>query len=261
MIDSLNYRKVGSIVLIPCEQIFPNSVFSRKDINISESDSLVESVKKFGIIFPLIIRKNNNRYEIVSGERRLRAAIIAGLVSVPCIIMSADDKQCAEFILTENLQRTDLNYYEKIELYEYLLSDIKYNSESNYNNFNDFTGLDEEIRLKILLNRIDDKYIKYIFKYKNKEIQLNIINYIIKYTPDVNEIEDYIDTFISSAKHKFIKLKDFKILTNTLNHAVDTMQKSGIKVAVEQFDSDDCYEYIVRIPKKTISPVFTENVG
>ena len=104
---------------VPVEKIEPGS--SQPRDYMGELDELVESIKQKGIIEPLIIRPKGDKYEIVSGERRYRAAIIAGLREIPCIEMEVDDREAMEIALVENLHRKDLTVFEEAEAYRALV--------------------------------------------------------------------------------------------------------------------------------------------
>jgi ParB family chromosome partitioning protein len=97
--------------------IDPNPFQPRIDWDNDELSSLSESIKQQGILQPLVLRKNNDRYQLIAGERRLRASILAGLETVPAFIREADDKQMMALALIENIQRQDLNPMEKAEAF------------------------------------------------------------------------------------------------------------------------------------------------
>ncbi len=98
-------------------EIDPNPFQPRIDWDDEELSSLSESIKQQGILQPLVLRKNNDRYQLIAGERRLRASILAGLETVPAFIREADDKQMMALALIENIQRQDLNPMEKAEAF------------------------------------------------------------------------------------------------------------------------------------------------
>lgn len=110
-----------SFVMSGIEELFPNRFQPRKAFPEKEQRELVASIKKSGIIQPIIVRKADNGYEIIAGERRWRAAQQAGLNEVPVIIRGAEDQEIAELSLVENLQREDLNPIEEAEAYQTLI--------------------------------------------------------------------------------------------------------------------------------------------
>jgi ParB family transcriptional regulator, chromosome partitioning protein len=118
-----------AFVLCGIEELQPNRFQPRRDFNDADQRSLVASVKKSGIIQPLIARKAENGYEIIAGERRWRAAQAAGLKEVPVIIRSADDREMAELSLIENIQREALNPVEEADAYHTLMTRFELSQE------------------------------------------------------------------------------------------------------------------------------------
>ncbi len=111
------------------EELSPNRYQPRKEFDGDEENNLVASIKKNGIIQPIIVRKSNSGYEIIAGERRWRAAQAAGLKDVPIIIRDAEDIDIAELSLIENIQREELNPVEEAEAYQTLVSKFKLSQE------------------------------------------------------------------------------------------------------------------------------------
>lgn len=112
----------GSFRKLPVDKILPNPMQPRKNFDRESIGSLASSIEKYGIIQPISVRINEGRYELVAGERRLRAAKMAGLSEIPCIIIRAEEKRSAEIALVENIQRCDLDIFEEAEAIEKLLN-------------------------------------------------------------------------------------------------------------------------------------------
>ena len=129
VIVSAHEEKLLEVVDINVDTIAPNPFQPRKSFSDEGLAELSASIREFGIIQPLIIRKIDKGYELIAGERRLRASIIAGLTNVPCIIREASDKEMAEIALIENLQREDLHFFEEAFGYESLLSQFSLTQE------------------------------------------------------------------------------------------------------------------------------------
>ena len=106
-------RSAGRVVLIETGLIRPNRSQPRLDFDERELQSLSDSIRENGILQPVCVRKNGALYEIISGERRTRAAKLAGLSEIPCIVMEADDEKSAVLALIENIQRKNLSYFEE----------------------------------------------------------------------------------------------------------------------------------------------------
>ena len=105
----------GRILYLPTEQLRPNPSQPRKIFDSDGQQELAASIQNYGILQPLTVRRRNGEYELVAGERRLRAAKLAGLTEVPCILLTVDEQQSSMVALVENLQRRDLDYIEEAE--------------------------------------------------------------------------------------------------------------------------------------------------
>ena len=165
----------GSIILVPVNYIIPNPNQPRKIFNKTELDGLASSIKHNGIIQPLVIRRNTDEtYELISGERRLRAAISVGLETVPCIVMSACDEQSALYSIIENIQRDNLNFFEEAEAISklstvYNLSQQEIanklgKSQSSLSNKCRLLKLSSELRSIIIENSLSERHARALLK-------------------------------------------------------------------------------------------------
>lgn len=127
LLDDISTRP--SFILCGIEELSPNRFQSRKDFNDNEQKSLVASVRKNGIIQPIIVRKSRQGYEIIAGERRWRAAQVAGIRDVPIVIRDVEDSDAAEMSLIENIQREDLNSLEEAEAFAMLIEKFNISQE------------------------------------------------------------------------------------------------------------------------------------
>ncbi len=261
-------KKGGSILLIPVDSISPNPFQPRRFFNEVKLNELAQSVKTNGIIQPLIVRKVCDGYELISGERRLRAAKMVGLSTVPCVLMSVCDEKSSLFSLIENVQRENLHFYEETESINNIIL--------NFNNDNDtvsgligknreiivsalkFCKLSDDIKSDIVMNSLPDGVIQSLLCVENEQNITELIKYITENSLNEYESQVYINSFINSQTKKVIKvkkLKDITIFINTINHAVETMCRAGIKAKFSENETNDFYEFFVRIPKMTSSPV------
>ena len=107
------YMETGRVVFLPARSIRPNPAQPRKVFKPEALDELADSIRQHGILQPLSVRRCGLSYELIAGERRLRAAELAGVTDIPCIIMSMDDKESGMAAMVENLQRQDLDFIEE----------------------------------------------------------------------------------------------------------------------------------------------------
>ncbi|MBR6599121.1 MAG: ParB/RepB/Spo0J family partition protein [Oscillospiraceae bacterium] len=261
-------KKGGSILLIPVDNIYSNPFQPRRIFNELRLNELAQSIKSNGIIQPLIVRKSSDKYELISGERRLRAAKMVGLSTVPCVLMAACDEKSELFSLIENIQRENLYYFEQTESISSIINNFNVDNDS----FSKLLGKNEEVVLDalkfdvlsddiksdIILNSIPESVILMLLEINDEIIIKELLEYII--VNSLNEFDSlvYINSFLNSKTKKITKvskLKDIKIFINKINHAVDTMCRAGIKAKYSETETDGFYEFLVKIPKMTTSPV------
>lgn len=269
-IGSPKLKNGGSVLLIPVDSIIPNPNQPRKTFNQSELEGLASSIKYNGIIQPLVIRRSeDDKFELISGERRLRAAKIVGLDTVPCVLMSACDEQSALYAIIENIQRDNLNFFEEAEsilklstVYSLSQQEIAKKlgkSQSSLSNKMRLLKLSPELRAVIIENALTERHARALLRLDNDVDRLKALLYIIERKLNVSDTDRYIDNLMKplcvKSEPKFKKLKDVKIFINTINHAVDTMRKAGIQAVSTEHETCEYYEYVVRIPKMTSSPV------
>lgn len=269
-IGGTKLKSGGTIVLVPVNFIIPNPDQPRKIFNQTQLEGLASSIKNNGIIQPLVIKRiSDEKYELVSGERRLRAAKLVGLENVPCIIMSVSSEQSALYAIIENIQRDNLNFFEEAEAIDKLMGVYNLSqqeiskklgkSQSSLSNKIRLLKLSPELRSVIIESSLTERHARALLRLENDVDRLKALLYIIEKKLNVSDTDKYIDALLSpdviKPEPKFKKLKDIKIFINTINHAVDTMRKAGIKAVSTEHETSEYYEYVVRIPKMTSSPV------
>ena len=172
VIDVASDSDKSRVLQLKPEQIALNPMQPRKNFNEHQLNELVESIKQYGIIQPLIVTQKNGRYELIAGERRLRAAKNLGLLTVPAIIRQADEQQKLELALVENLQREDLNSIEMAMAYRKLIDEFNLSqdqlaakvgrSRPVITNTLRFLNLPEEIQAALIQGRITEGHAKII---------------------------------------------------------------------------------------------------
>ena len=115
-------KAVNKVIEVDISRIVPNPAQPRREFNVADISSLADSIQHNGIIQPLTVRRWQDRYQLIAGERRLRAAKLSGLKAVPCIIIETNDRDSAILALVENIQRQDLNFFEEALAIESLIS-------------------------------------------------------------------------------------------------------------------------------------------
>ena len=261
---SAKYKIGGQIILIPQEDIYPNPNQPRSRFDFDEHEGLAQSIRQNGIIQPIAVRVNaSGNYELISGERRLRASRLVGISLIPCIIMEASDEKSALFALIENMQRSDLGFFEEASAIEKLIVDFNMSRDDvcrklgkaapTISNKLRLLKLPDDVRLKITQEGLTERHARALLRLPTRAQLDRALSIISDKRLNVAESEKLIDQMLSadkSSKKPTVKLfKDVRIFVNTLNHAVDTMRRAGIEADSAKSETDEYIEYIVRIPK------------
>lgn len=256
-----------NINYISTEIIFPNIYQPRKYFNEEAIDELALSIKSYGIIQPLTVRKmREDRYELVAGERRLRAAKKLGLSEVPTIIVDITEKDSAAIALLENLQREDLNFIEEAEAFYNLIGDHSYTQEqlaeimgkkqSTIANKLRLLKLDKSIRQILLENKLTERHARALLKLQDTTSQKKILQIVIKKSLNVKGTEDLIDNELlkscnpknlKEGKNKIKGVFSSRVYINTIKQVFD---KYGIDANYKSIELEDFIEVTISIPKK-----------
>ena len=258
-------RTAGQVLLIPTEQIYPNPNQPRQVFDQEELVNLAISIRMNGILQPITVRQTDKGYELISGERRLRASKLAGLVSIPCIVIEVNNMKSAVFALIENLQRQNLNYFEEAIAIERLMVEHGLSQEdaarrlgkapSTVSNKLRLLSLPEEARNKLMEKGLTERHARALLKLDKEEV-MDVLDKIIEKKLNVTQTEELIEDILNNKATPKRQTKrmfsDVKIFLNTINSAVDTMKKSGIGADIRREDTGESYIYRIEIPKKLV---------
>ena len=257
-------RTESQILAIPQGDILPNPNQPRKRFDYDELEGLAQSIRANGILQPLIVRAlENGKYELVAGERRLRAARLTGLTKVPCVISDISETDSAVFAVLENLQRQDLDYFEEAEALATLVSDYHMGqdelckklgkAQSTISNKLRLLKLSEEMRYQISRSGLSERHARALLSLTDEVQRARALSIIIDRHLNVSESEQLISQMIRKSeapkKQMLRGFKDIRIFINTLNNAVDNIRRAGIDADSVKTETEEYVEYIVRIPK------------
>ena len=212
------------IVEIPTERLLPNPYQPRKQFSSEEMLGLADSIQQNGVLQPLLARRINNSdyYELIAGERRLRASILANLQTVPCIVLDCDYQDSAVISILENIQRANLNFFEEALAIAHLHEHFA------------LLKVDDPEVMWTVLRAVTDRHL-------NVEQTETMIAHLLGE-----------DAPADKHRRKVVPLfRDVRIFVNTVNKAIATMQASGIDAVSNKTETDDYIEFHVRIPKHT----------
>lgn len=264
----LNIRKQRRVVEIPLIQIRPSRLQARKHYDPDEMRELAISIRHNGVIQPITVRKvNAMEYELIAGERRLRACALCGKTKIPCIIVSCTDDQAERYALEENLQRTDLNFFEEAQGIIELMNTCRYSEQEAARQLGrrpasieeklTVLRLDDEERELILKSHLTEKHACALLRIENKTERRMILSEIIERSMNVSQTRRMIDNYLCQTayeKRRYQRrkgvIRDIRLFENTIRKALLAIRAAGLEPTAEQYETDDYIEYVLRIPKQ-----------
>ena len=273
MIKASSKNKANcQIQLLPHENILPNPNQPRVRFDYNELEGLAVSVRTNGMLQPINVRKRaDGKYELISGERRLRAARMVGMTKLPCVVMDVSDEQSALFAIIENVQRQNLDFFEEAVAIERLMTEYGLTQEeiskklgkaqSTLSNKLRLLRLPEELRDKISYAGLTERHARALLSLPDNATRGRVLDIIIERHLTVTESERLINDVLRRKKAKkkpqMRAYKDMRIFINTLNHAVDVIRKAGIEADTAKSETDEYFEYVIRISKPEEGSVAT----
>lgn len=256
-------KSTAEIYNIPQAMIVPNPNQPRKRFDYDELENLAQSIRENGILQPITVRKREDKkYELVSGERRLRAARLVGMVKIPSIVINIDDKNSAMFSIIENLQRQSLNFFEEAEAIEKLVGEYAMSREevaqklglapSTVSNKLKILRLPEEMRFELARAGLTESHARALLMLEDDNQRARALSIIVDRHLNVAESERMINQMINRnnrSRNPLRGIRDVRLFINTLNHAVDTIRRAGVEADAARSETEEYIEYVVRIPK------------
>jgi len=252
------YMETGRVVFLPARAIKPNPSQPRKIFREEALQELAESIRQHGILQPLSVRRVGSFYELIAGERRLRAGIMAGLTEIPCIVMSMDEKESGTAALIENLQRQDLDFIEEARGISLLMDQWSMSQEQAAKLLGKSqSGIANKLRLlrhsaqvltAIREAGLTERHARALLKIPTEEQKMQVIFAIVKQEMSVAKTEQYIDDLLKepSAKTPRVNLNAF---LNNLNQSLARIQLCGISAVSERKETEDQIVLTITIPK------------
>ena len=261
---------------IKISAIRPNPSQPRVTFEPASLSALADSIAQHGIIQPLTVRRTDRlgEYELVAGERRLRAASIAGLSEVPCIVCEIDRRRSAYRAIIENIQRSDLDMFEEAAAIFSLSSDhgmtqgeiarILSCSQSSVANKLRLLRLSDAERKLITENSLTERHARAFLRLSDPERRLHAISLAVRGKMNVAATEELVEAMLREdeirlalqeipeekphGKRRFV-LKDIRLFYNSIEHAMDIVRLAGIKIQSRRIETDECTELRILIHK------------
>ena len=252
------YMETGRVMFLPTKNIRPNPAQPRKFFSQEELDELTESIRSHGVLQPLSVRRSGGGYELIAGERRLRAAVAAGLSDVPCIIMTMDDRESGMAAMVENLQRQDLHYMEEAWGISHLMSSFGMSQEqaakvlgkSQSAVANKLRILRHSPRVLDALREagLTERHARALLKLREEGEKLAAIAVIRKQDMTVARAEKYIESLVAEQAAPKPKANVGAYLNN-LHQTLAKIQSCGIGAVSERRETEDRIVVTITIPK------------
>lgn len=259
----------GSIIYLCTDDVSPCPVQARKVFDEESLKELSESIRTYGILNPLTVRSRGGRYELIAGERRLRAAKLAGLREVPCILVDVDMENASLISLIENLQRRDLDFIEEANGINQLIHMFGMSqeeaarrigkSQSAVANKLRLLRLPEDVLDALREKGLTERHGRALLRLPDADAQRKALAYIVENSLNVAAAEEYIEALISHAarpeppekaeNRRTFVLKDVRVFLNTLSRSIDLMREGGIDAGMHREETEDSLILTISIPK------------
>lgn len=253
-------------VLLPIEEIMPNPYQPRRMFDLTGLSELAESIKQVGVITPISVRHAPGGYELICGERRLRAAKIAGLKKIPAVILELSDKESAIVAITENLQRKDLSFFEEAESMQNLIefhamtqeavAQKLGKSQAAVANKIRLLKLPESVRRVINEGNLCERHARAFLRLPLESLQLAAAKRAVELQMNVSSTEKMVQKMLEEEpKKKFMKKEDStftktsRLFRNTVEKTIEMLRKSGMKPTISEKESEDYIEYTIKLEK------------
>ena len=252
----------GRVVFLPLSAIRPNPAQPRTVFDAQGLQELAASIRQYGVLQPLTVRKKAGYFELVAGERRLRAAGLAGLYDVPCLIVSVDDQDAGLLALVENLQRRDLDYLEQAEGLQRLMQEFHLTQEQAARRLGKsqpavanklrLLRLPCQVRELLRESALSERHARALLRLESEEEQLRTVRLIAENDWTVAKTERYIDALLAPAqmpKSPRFVLRDMRLFLNGISHQLDILRAAGLDPKTEQQETERELVLTIRIPK------------
>ena len=256
-------RKQKTVESIPVDLVFPNPFQSRRVFDEEELFALGESIRENGLIQPVSVRKIKGGFELIAGERRLRASKLIGKQKIEAIVYEISDEDCAVWALIENLQREGLSPFDEAEAMAKLISAWNIPRDeaakrlgiaaSSLSNKLRILKLSEPVRKIILENNLTERHARELLRIEKESDREEVLLEIVKRGLNVPKTEKFISAFLEKEKPKRkppkYLIKDMRIFINTFEHAVKVMDSAGLCPVSTVTENEESITYSVSVPK------------
>jgi len=252
------YMETGRVVFLPARSIQPNRSQPRRIFREEALTELADSIRQHGILQPLSVRRTTGGYELIAGERRLRAGVLAGLSEIPCIVMTMDDKESGMAALVENLQRQELDYIEQARgisrvmeqwtMSQEQVAQLLGKSQSAIANKLRLLRHSDAVLQRLRETGLTERHARALLKLSSEQEKLRAIEHISRLGMSVSRAEQYIDSLLEE-KTDTPKKPDVSNFLRSVSQTLTRIQSSGIAAVSERKETEDRIVLTITIPK------------
>ena len=258
------------ILEIPVGDIRPNPCQPRKFFDPEGLRELSESIRQNGVLQPITVRELGGGYELIAGERRLRAAALAGLAKIPAQVWEAGDGSSALLALTENLQRQNLHYLEEAAAYATLISEYGLTQEelarrlgkrqSTIANKLRLLRLSPEIQRELRETGLSERHARSLLRIPDPELREGVLQAVKRRELSVRETEELVEKTLTALRARpeplprvqkeTLAVTDIRLLTNSIRQSLSLMERAGMQVELSEAEDGDGYHIAICIKKE-----------
>ncbi len=251
-------KETDRVCTLDIDRIIPNNNQPRKIFEDVGIISLADSIHRYGLLQPISVRRCDDGFIIIAGERRYRAACLLNMKSIPCIILDSDKQTCDIIGIIENIQRRNINMFEEAEAilslkqgYDMTQEAIARTlsvSQSYVANRLRLLRFSEEEQKMILENNLTERHCRALLRLKG-ELRFKAMDYIIRNKLNIFAAEVYIDKLFQPKEPISPRLKDLSVFYNSIERAINSAKKLGVNIATEKTKNEDCERITIVIGK------------
>jgi len=256
------------IIYLPVDRVTPNPYQPRKFFNKDNIEELARSIKEYGVMQPISVRLINGvSYELVAGERRLRATRLAGISTIPAIVVNIKDQDSAMIAMIENIQRENLNYIEEAEGFQNLIEDYSFTqeelakrmgkSQSTIANKIRILKLSKRIQKFLIENDLSERHARALLKISDEDKIMEILSKVVEQGLTVKKTEELVEKMLyqdsdqneQKEEGKKIKryIRDIRLFSNSIKQSIDIMKDSGFEADYIMDEVEGGYEVLIKL--------------
>lgn len=252
------------------DEIRKNPFQPRLEFDQEQLEELAASIREHGVLHPVVVRPVKEGFELVVGERRLRACKLLGWESIPAIVREMSDSEVAEIALIENVQREGLTFFEEAEGYRRLIEEFGLTqdelaerlgkSQSAIANKLRLLRLNPDVREHISREMLSERHARALLRIQEEDVQLEAVKTIVERGYNVRQTEEWIDQRINGDRRTKPKKKqrsvkgvytDYRLLVNSVRSLVDQMNRDGVSVELQEEELEDHVEIRIKLPRRS----------